>query len=51
MYLESLGRWIDNLLGDERIHRAAHADLAPRLLREDEMPLDPPLSELPPPVS
>ena len=50
MYLESLGRWIDNLLGDERIHRSAKQSLAPRYLGEDEAPQDPPPSEPPPPV-
>lgn len=50
MYLESLGRWIDNLLGDERIRRAAQRELSPQYLREDEAPKDPPPSEPPPPV-
>jgi len=49
-YLESLGRWFDNLLGDELIHRSAQRDLAPRYLGEDETPPDPSPSEPPPPV-
>ena len=50
MYLESLGRWIDNLLGDERLHRAAQEKLALHYLQEDEVPEDPPPLEPPPPV-
>jgi hypothetical protein len=42
MYLESLGRWIDNLLGDERLHRAAQENLAPHHLQGKEVPEDPP---------
>jgi len=49
-YLESLGRWVDNLLGDERIHQAAQRELAPSYLQEEEAPQDPPPSEPPPPV-
>jgi hypothetical protein len=47
-YYESLGKWIDNLLGDERIRRRVDAELRPHYLREDEMPDDPPPEEAPP---
>src|SRR5688572_9848970 len=50
MYVESLGRWVDKLMGDERIHREAQEELAPHYLREDETPKDPPPSEPLPPV-
>ena len=50
MYLESLGRWVDNLMGDERIHRRAQRELAPRYLQPEEVPQDPPPSDPPPPV-
>ena len=49
-YLESLGRFVDDLMGDSRRRKRARADLEPFLLREDEMPEDPPPSEPPPPV-
>lgn len=49
-YIESLGRWIDDLLGDARDRRKAAEALAPRLLTEDEMPPDPEPVEPPPPV-
>jgi len=50
MYLESLGRWVDNLMGDERTHRTAERELAPRYLQQEQVPQDPPPSEPPPPV-
>lgn len=49
-YVESLGKWIDNLLGAERDRKHAEAALRPHYLREDEMPDDPPPEEAPPPV-
>lgn len=49
-YLEGLGRFIDDLLGDSRIRERTRAELEPLLMREDEMPDDPPPSEPPPPV-
>lgn len=49
--LESLGRWIDNLFGHERIHRRNEAEMSRHYLREDEMPEDPPPEEAPPPVT
>ncbi len=50
MHLESLGRWVDDLLGDARTRRVVEEELEPLLLGEDEMPTDPPSSEPPPPV-
>jgi hypothetical protein len=50
MHLESLGRWVDDLLGDARTRRLVDEGLEPMLLGEDEMPTDPPPSEPPPPV-
>ncbi len=49
-YVESLGRFVDNLMGDARAIRAAERHLAPLTLRADEMPDDPEPSEPPPPV-
>jgi hypothetical protein len=48
--LESLGRWVDDLLGDTRTRRLVEQELETMLLSEDEMPTDPPPSEPPPPV-
>ena len=48
--LESLGRWIDNLMGAARDRRAADAALNPFQLRDEEVPEDPPPVEMPPPV-
>lgn len=49
-YIESLGRWIDNLLGDARDRRKTEEALEPFTLSEDEMPPDPEPVEPPPPV-
>lgn len=49
-HLESLGRWVDNLMGDARRRRKARRELEPLYLKEEEMPDDPPPSEPPPPV-
>ena len=49
-YLESLGRFVDDLMGDSRRRERARLELEPLLLREDEMPQDPPPSQPPPPV-
>jgi len=49
-HLESLGRFIDDLMGDARQHRRVAEELRPLLLRDEEMPVDPPPSEAPPPV-
>jgi hypothetical protein len=39
--LESLGRWVGDLLGDTRTRRLVEQELEPMLLSEDEMPTDP----------
>jgi hypothetical protein len=49
-HLESLGRFIDNLMGDARMRMAATRDLEPLLLEEDETSEDPHPVELPEPV-
>lgn len=49
-HLESLGRFIDNLMGDARMRKAAERELEPLFLKEDEAPEDPPPVELPEPV-
>lgn len=49
-YLESLGRFVDDFLGDARIRRKVADELEALMLRENEMPPDPPPSEPPPPV-
>jgi len=49
-HLESLGHFIDNLMGDARMRKAAERELEPLFLKEDETPEDPPPVELPEPV-
>lgn len=39
--VESMGRWIDKLLGDDRAQREADASLEPYLMRKEDMPPDP----------
>jgi hypothetical protein len=39
--ISSLGRWVDNLLGDARIRRAVDQELAPLFIPEEEFS-DPP---------
>jgi len=49
--LESLGWFVDNvIMGHARTDRRIEREMAPHLLRDDEMPPDPPPSEAPPPV-
>jgi len=45
---ESLGRWVDDLMGDRRIHETVSADL--RDVLSENVPDDPPPSQAPPPV-
>ena len=47
-YRGSLGRWVDDLLGDRRIRESVREDL--RGLISESIPDDPPPSEAPPPV-
>lgn len=49
-FLGSLGRFIDDLFGDSRRRRRVNRELAPLLLRSDELPEDPAPSDPPPPV-
>jgi len=49
-HIESLGRFIDNLMGDARIRKAVERELEPLYLKKDEAPEDPPPLELPEPV-
>lgn len=49
-HLESLGRFVDDLMGDSRLRARIRTESEPLVLREDEMPEDPPASEPPPPV-
>ena len=49
-HLGSLGRFIDDLMGDSRLRARIDAESEPLFLREDEMPQDPPPSEPPTPV-
>jgi hypothetical protein len=46
-YLESLGRWVDNLMGDARERRAAGRRLEPITMSDDDAPEDPPPAEIP----
>jgi len=50
-HLESLGRVIDNLMGDALMRRNVRRRLEPHFLKDHEMPEDPPPSEAPPPVA
>ena len=47
---QSLGRWLDDLLGDRRARVASRRNLAALVMAEEEKPDDPPPSEPPPPV-
>ena len=49
-HLESLGRFVDDLMGDSRLRERMRTESEPLMLPEDEMPEDPPPSEPPPPV-
>ena len=49
-YIESLGRWIDNLMGDERARGAADRALESLTMSADDGPEDPPPSYPAPPV-
>jgi hypothetical protein len=49
-HLESLGPFIDRLLGDGRRRRAALKELAPLCLSGDDAPVDPEPVEPPPPL-
>ena len=49
-YLGSLGRFIDDLMGDSRLHKRLRGESEGLFLSDDEMPEDPPLVEAPPPV-
>ena len=47
---ESLGRWLDDRLGDRRARAVAEKKLVGRFLADDDMPADPLPAEVPPPV-
>jgi hypothetical protein len=49
-HIESLGHFIDNLMGDARMRKAVERELEPLYLKDDEAPEDPPPVELPEPV-
>lgn len=49
-HIESLGHFIDNLMGDARIRKAVERELEPLYLKDDEAPEDPSPVELPEPV-
>ena len=49
-YIGSLGRFIDGLMGDSRLHESLRRESEGLFLRDDEMPDDPPITEAPPPV-
>jgi hypothetical protein len=46
--IESLGRWIDKLMGSEKVRREAAEYLEPFLMKEEDMPPDPEPVEIPP---
>ncbi len=47
-HIQSLGRWIDNLMGAARDHRKVEEEMAPLLMSEDDMGPDPEPLEPPP---
>jgi hypothetical protein len=49
-HLESLGRFVDDLMGDSKLHRRLRRESEGLFLRDDEMPDDPPPTEAPPAV-
>ncbi|MCA1831776.1 MAG: hypothetical protein ABR548_14470 [Actinomycetota bacterium] len=49
-YSQSLGRFVDNLLGAERMHRRAVQETEAAFPRSTEQPDDPPPAEPPPAV-
>ena len=48
--IESMGRWIDRLLGDGIARREAADALASLLMREDEQAPEPEPLDIPPPI-
>ena len=48
--IESMGRWVDRLMGDARARRAATLRLEPLLMDEDEAFPEPEAVEVPAPV-
>lgn len=48
--LASLGRFVDDLMGDSRLRELLRRESEGLFLRDDEMPDDPPPTEAPPPV-
>lgn len=49
-HLASLGRFVDDLMGDSRLRERIRRESEGLFLRDDEMPDDPPPTEAPPPV-
>ncbi len=49
-HIESLGHFIDNIMGDARMRKAVERELERLYLKDDEAPQDPPPVELPEPV-
>lgn len=47
---ESLGRFVDRLMGHDRDARKADAALAPLLMKEEDVPDDPAPVEIPEPI-
>ena len=47
---ESLGRFVDRLMGHERDAKKAEAALAPLLMKEEDVPVDPEPVEIPDPI-
>ena len=47
---ESLGRFVDRLMGHDRDARKADAALAPLLMKEEDAPEDPEPVEIPEPI-
>ena len=48
--IQSMGRWIDRLLGDRKAHTIAAELIEPFLMDRDDSPADPEPAEIPEPV-
>ena len=48
--IQSMGRWVDRLMGDRKAREEAAEYLEPFLMREDDLPAGPEPADIPEPV-
>ena len=48
--IQSMGRWVDRLMGDRKARAEAAEFLEPFLMREDDLPANPEPADIPEPV-